>query len=79
MEGDDLLTGFWFAMFLTQSMGFQTEPDVIYKHLRCLAQGKLTLTSPDDVLNESHASVRCPLVKHRDLASLVLRLLPNPG
>ncbi len=62
-EGDFRL-GFWFALLVAKTMGFNATPDAIYNQLRSVAHGELTLMpSPEDALRDAQAHFGRPLTK----------------
>jgi hypothetical protein len=59
MESEqDFRLGFWFALMLARTMGFNTTPQAIYDQLRSVADGDLTLMpSPEDALRDAQAGL----------------------
>ena len=62
-EGDFRL-GFWFALLLARTMGFDVKPSAICDQLRSVARGEVTLMpSPDDALHDVQANLGRPLTE----------------
>ena len=71
MESEsDFCVGFWFALFVAKTMGFEAQPNTIYDQLRSVARGDLTLMpSPADVFRDIEATFGRPLTEsERDWA-----------
>jgi hypothetical protein len=63
MESEsDFNLGFWFALQLARTMGFDHAPNAIYDQLRSVARGELTLMpSPEDTLRDAETAIGHPL------------------
>ncbi len=62
-EGDFRL-GFWFALFVAKTMGFDPGLNALYDQLRSVARGELTLMpSPEDALRDAQAELGRPLTE----------------
>ena len=69
---DDFRLGFWFALFVAKTMGFDPLPEAIYNQLRSIARGELTLMpSPEDALHDAQKSLG------RDLTEKELELFQS--